>query len=1078
MRFRITGNEKGQILIYTLIFMVLGMLLLTPLLTLMSAGMTTTHQVFHEKADEYYAADAGIMEGQWRIKTENLKTLVSTSGKSYSPYYFNPDDDPYLYDLSQTYPVVETPTQVNGKTAQVTITNEWIPKDITAPSAQKASNIINRFKMTVIEAVGASETISGKKIVEYHIKFNYVQETGENLSVNTMGAWLPAGYKYYSDSSHKSSPEGTSYPSGFRVSPSQSAWKGNQAVEWKWSGSGLPFSSIPGGSSVGNVVQKELTFFIELPQDRDEKPAVVGWIVTRGVDIDGDGNTIGDYSWNADIKVFKVTSLSGSTTVESYITQTETRSIQAAIAGDYYATGNSLLYDDRGDRYRDTLVDPSYADVTADNIPQDADVAAAYLYWTGWKDNDSTSTVFNDNTDSFSPNWDPGTDSSWSVDNNSPTSFKGHFTAGKSRELTMNRFATDLSGTSPNSVFISWDYWYTSDNQVLISPLNPDTCSNYNNWTRYGTSPYSNTAWGADTISGDPCFRAHSNGSSGSYLNLTLTNALSLGTYAGRTVNISWKMWKSSSVDDTDRIYLEVSNNNFGSSYTIATISGDDISTTRPASNNFSYALPSSYVTNSCKVRFRLSSYSGSNEYCYLDDITVTVAGTAPGTSDKVDFTLSSDGINFDSSSLVHAYTGTAMRSGSGSKRNYSYQIPTAYLTKDFRIKIALVGFADSNCHISNIIITAMQADKTCVFKIDGRQVSLDNDGLPRAGGELTASKSQIIQNYLSGPDGYSYVSFRDVTALVRAYCQPYPITDPEADRSGYARYSVSGVDFPFPVPHSNDYQIEYAGWSIVIIYTGPSTLGHQLYLYDTFINSSDPAVVFSKTPHGEEFIDFNGNKGLISGFVVPDQIKQAVLSIRVTDGGSGYTSAPAVNIQGGGGSGAVAMAKISGGRVTSVSVWNGGTGYLTTPSLTFSGGGGSGAVATVEVGDEKNAAKMTCFVGEGDNAYQGDYVKMNSNRYSTPLWDGSTSDSRTDVWNGKSYGGQFRNGIDIDTLGIDPTANPPQYITWASGILQAGDTSAQVDIHTDTDIWNLIYIILSFRSTVVTGGDLSYLVH
>jgi hypothetical protein len=61
-----------------------------------------------------------------------------------------------------------------------------------------------------------------------------------------------------------------------------------------------------------------------------------------------------------------------------------------------------------------------------------------------------------------------------------------------------------------------------------------------------------------------------------------------------------------------------------------------------------------------------------------------------------------------------------------------------------------------------------------------------------------------------------------------------------------------------------------------------------------------------------------------------------AVTTISVTNGGSGYTTAPIVTISGGGGSGATATATISGGAVTTISVTNGGSGYTSAPSVSF----------------------------------------------------------------------------------------------------------------------------------------------
>ena len=88
----------------------------------------------------------------------------------------------------------------------------------------------------------------------------------------------------------------------------------------------------------------------------------------------------------------------------------------------------------------------------------------------------------------------------------------------------------------------------------------------------------------------------------------------------------------------------------------------------------------------------------------------------------------------------------------------------------------------------------------------------------------------------------------------------------------------------------------------------------------------------------------------ITKSFLQNNRDSYSVDSISVTNGGSGYTSAPSVSFSGGEGSGASATATISGGAVTSVTVTSGGSGYTSAPSVSFSGGGGSGATVDVSL--------------------------------------------------------------------------------------------------------------------------------
>ncbi len=87
------------------------------------------------------------------------------------------------------------------------------------------------------------------------------------------------------------------------------------------------------------------------------------------------------------------------------------------------------------------------------------------------------------------------------------------------------------------------------------------------------------------------------------------------------------------------------------------------------------------------------------------------------------------------------------------------------------------------------------------------------------------------------------------------------------------------------------------------------------------------------------------------------------IMKITLTNGGSGYTSAPTVVFSGGSGTGAAATAVISGGAVSYIYVRQSGSGYTGTPTISFTGGAGTGATATV---DADRTSKGTGYTATG----------------------------------------------------------------------------------------------------------------
>jgi hypothetical protein len=84
------------------------------------------------------------------------------------------------------------------------------------------------------------------------------------------------------------------------------------------------------------------------------------------------------------------------------------------------------------------------------------------------------------------------------------------------------------------------------------------------------------------------------------------------------------------------------------------------------------------------------------------------------------------------------------------------------------------------------------------------------------------------------------------------------------------------------------------------------------------------------------------------------------ITAINVTSNGSGYATPPIVTLSGGGGSGGAAIATLGiTYKVQDFTITNHGKGYTTDPPVTISGGGGSGATGTAQVGRGTNFGQV-----------------------------------------------------------------------------------------------------------------------
>jgi hypothetical protein len=428
---KLIRTEKGQALPMVLIMMAVGGLIIVPLLSYTSSGLKVG-KAYEKMADEYYAADAGIEDGLWQIKYNNLHELFGNYER-------------YNYDAEYNYPM-SYPVNVNGLDVDITIENVWIPKDIAAPNNDEAEALIGAGKLIITGGVPAELT--------QQVKIYYYKEaTDPPLYVNKIGIWLPPGISY--DAEGECTLETWLTAKHKQYSRNVTPHQGGQAVVWTLA-TPLLFTELPGVIPSDTPMTSAFTFkFILDDPESERSPEAVAWITTSGV-------TDIPYTWDADVRVFHIHSVAGGadgTTIDAYSIKSELRELITGISGDYRAIGNTLMVDDNpwsNPPIRDRLLD--YSDATVTDIPDNAQVDAAYLYWSGWLRAAGPEVIFEENCSNFDyppMKWYTVSGTRWSISSGRFRGRGGNYTRDQ-KTLTMDS-SIDLSAYVGQEVTISWN---------------------------------------------------------------------------------------------------------------------------------------------------------------------------------------------------------------------------------------------------------------------------------------------------------------------------------------------------------------------------------------------------------------------------------------------------------------------------------------------------------------------------------------------------------------------------------------------------------------------------------------------
>jgi hypothetical protein len=219
-----------------------------------------------------------------------------------------------------------------------------------------------------------------------------------------------------------------------------------------------------------------------------------------------------------------------------------------------------------------------------------------------------------------------------------------------------------------------------------------------------------------------------------------------------------------------------------------------------------------------------------------------------------------------------------------------------------------------------------------------------------------------------------AYVDLIDQVAEDASFYQQYTIVDGERpDTLSYKLYDATEYYWTFYL--LND-RIRQQGWPL----TYQSLQSDSKKFYPNTTLTTDESL------HGEFFagdvvvtapFSNPGFKGKIiekrmdvGQLVVAPTLE--VRSISITNGGSGYTSAPTITITGDG-AGATASSQVSGGVLTQINITSGGDGYTFVPTITISPpnvdtGNSAAATATISTNGVSAGSVVYSAKGKPDN--------------------------------------------------------------------------------------------------------------
>ncbi len=807
---KLIKSEKGIALSIALVLLALGGLVITPLLFHLYTGVSS-EKIYRERMKLNYAVDAGVEDGIWKADNDAVPL------------------DPFDYTTVYSYTL---PTAINDKDVNVDIQQVWLLDGLES-DINGTTPAIPPLSITggVINSEG-----------DFEIRLGYDMPEVE-LLVDSVAVWLPPDFAYVNNSSDIITEE----------NPTQTVWNGGTVLRWDFYPA-VNFDDLPTITS-GDPGEGGLQPAIELPSVR-----ILSFKVTPEGEL-----ARGSYCWfrtedpnnylcfDSNITIYQINATATDNATGAAMTAQGYSYVskgfdtgwldmgETLMSGDYRAIGNTNMQDLNLDRRRETVVDESSA--TINNIPSDASVVYAFLYWSGWKD--------------YSGSMEPDKQVLFRVE--AAPDFLLPNTVGNYTECDPVGAANNFQCT--NEVVSDEDTTYV---QTGYSPevLRPNGSGTYtqcsrqpgysNNWqcvdeeTPDDGSTYVYTEWG-DTERDTYNLQNHTSGN---------------GTINSVTVHIrsrSTSYWQNKRFETMIRTY----GNSYYGTETWVGNSWTDLSTTY--NTNPSNGQPwtwSQIDALEAGVRQYDLGYYGDAQ---TTQVYVEVDYGPTGEEEKDTYQLSDLTELPAAISSITVYTETKgttspdthvaqtiIRTHGTDYYGANTTLPTSYTTVSTTYtNNPFTGNAWTLNELNDLEAGVKHYDNGS-GSVRTTKVYIEVTYNILVEETITASKWWLMEN--QAPD-YAYSCFKDVTSIVSS-----------ATTTGNAYYTVGGVY------GSTGSELSYAGWSLILIYSSPSEMGTQFYLYDS--------LTFAGTDATGTF--------LVEGFVAPGDA-QATLTCFVGEGDDWY---------------------------------------------------------------------------------------------------------------------------------------------------------------------------------------------